>query len=274
MSVIDRTPPTADLRLQYGPGEFQFGDLWLPRDAGGAGHPVVVFLHGGWWRSVFDLTYGGHLCAALRLVGVAVWSLEYRRVGNAGGGWPGSFEDVAAGFDNLQTMAVEHRLDLGRVVAAGHSAGGHLAFWLAGRHHVPGGSPLREPQPKVRLRGVVGLAGAVDLRLTIDLSGDGTFAHDKQEVERFMGGLPAEVPERYRSGNPGDLMPLNVPQVLIQGTADGQIPPQLPQRWAEMAGRHGDKVRVIAVPGADHLDVVDPESSAWPSVKVAILGLL
>ena len=274
MSVLDRKPLVADYRVAYGAGEFQFGDLWVPVGGGGpGGFPVVVLLHGGWWRSVFGLGYCGFLCAALRGAGVAVWSMEYRRVGDAGGGWTGTFEDVAAGFDFLPGLAGRYGLDMGRVVAAGHSAGGQLAFWLAGRHHIFEGSPIRGGRPGVRLRGVVGLAAAVDLRLTRDLS-SGVFAGDKRQVERLMGGSPEEVPERYRAGNPGDLLPLNVPQILIQGSVDGQIPPALPRRWAELAGRHGDSVRVVMVPGADHFDVVDPESAAWPVVRAGLLGLL
>ena len=128
--LLDRTPPRADRRIHYRPGDFQFGDLWLP--AGGAKRPLVVFLHGGWWRAQYDLAYGGHLCAALRAEGLAVWSVEYRRVGDAGGGWPGTFQDVAAGFDFVANLAEQFPIERTRVVAAGHSAGGHLAFWLAG----------------------------------------------------------------------------------------------------------------------------------------------
>ena len=271
-NVMERTPPKADVRIAYGPGEFQFGELWMPAGAKGKPVPVVVFLHGGWWQAQYDLAYAGELCAALKAEGVAVWSVEYRRVGNDGGGWPGTFQDAAAGFDFVAKLAQTYSLDLARVVAMGHSAGGHLAFWLAGRHHVPESSGLHSA-PQVPLHGVIALAGAVDLRLTIDLSGYFTFAHDKAEVESLMGGLPKEFPERYRAGNPGDLLPLNVPQALIQGTEDGQIPPQLPRRWAEMAKRQGDPVTVTMVQLADHFDVVDPRSRAWPAVKAAVRGM-
>lgn len=271
MSVFDRTALVADHRIQYGGGEFQFGDLWVP--GGGGPSPVVVLLHGGWWRSVFGLGYMGFMAAALRGAGVAVWSLEYRRVGNPGGGWTGTFVDVAAGLEFLPGLEGRYRLDLGRVVAAGHSAGGQMAFWLAGRQHIPEGSAIHGARSTVRLRGVVGLAAAVDLRLTRDLS-SGSFAGDKKQVDRLMGGSPEQVPDRYRAANPGELLPLSVPQLLIQGSADGQIPPDLPRRWAELAGRHGDAVAVAIVPGADHFDVVDPESAAWPVVKAGLLGLL
>jgi pimeloyl-ACP methyl ester carboxylesterase len=125
----------------------------------------------------------------------------------------------------------------------------------------------------VALCSVIALAGAVDLRLTSDLSGYFTFVHDKHEVYSLMGGPPAEFEDRYRAGNPGDLLPLGVPQVLIQGSEDDQIPPQLPARWAEMARRQGDTVTVTILPLADHFDVVDPESKAWATVRAAVLKM-
>ena len=274
-NILTRKPPQADRRLHYGPGEVQFGDLWMPTERKGRAFcPVVVFFHGGWWQSMYDLAYAGELCAALRGEGFAVWSVEYRRVGETGGGWPYTFQDAAAGFDHVAELAKDYPLDLGRVVAMGHSAGGHLAFWLAGRHHIAADSPLYLSQPRVTLRGVVALAGAVDLRLTRDLAGQQLFAHDRQEVEHLMGGPPERFPERYRAGNPGDLMPLGVPQMLLQGTVDGQIPPGLPARWAEQSRRQGDAVTVRMIRGADHFDVVDPRSKAWPIVREAVRSML
>ncbi len=264
--LLDRVPPAADYRLKYGPGDLQFGDLRLPRLTPGQRAPVLVFVHGGWWKAKYGLAYGGHLCAALKHAGVATWSVEYRRVGDLGGGWPGTFQDVAAAYDYLQPLAKSYPLDLTRVVVAGHSAGGHLAFWLAGRPHLPENSQLAGLRAFRPMRAVIALAGAVDLRLTIDLSGYFTFAHDKHEVQNLMGGSPAEHPERYRSGNPGELLPLNVPQYLLQGTRDDQIPPQLPARWAERGRQLGEQVTVELIPGADHFDLVDPQSKAWPHV--------
>jgi acetyl esterase/lipase len=272
--VLSRTPPKADRRVKYGPLDLQFGDLWVPELAAGRKAPVVMFVHGGWWKNAYGLEYGGHLCAALKREGIAAWSIEYRRVGDAGGGWPGTFEDAAAGFDYLKTLGGQYPLDLSRVVVAGHSAGGHLAFWLAGRPNVPEESVLHHPQPALAMHGVVALAGAVDLRLTIDLSGWFTFAQDKQEVVTFMGGTPSEVPERYRAGDPGELLPITTPQWLVQGTEDDQIPPDLPKRWAENGRRAGDRVTVETIAGADHFDVVDPESKAWPKVLGVVKAAL
>ena len=269
--ILTRTPPPADHRIPYGPGESQFGDLRLPTLAPNQRAPVLVFLHGGWWKSAYGLDYAGHLCAALKADRFASWSLEYRRVGNPGGGFPGTFEDVANGFDHLKTLAKTYPLDLNRVVVAGHSAGGHLAFWLAGRHHLPETGPLANFRIAAPIRGVVALAGAVDLKLTIDLAGWFTFAHDKQMVLDLMGATPAQAPDRYLAANPGGLIPLNVPQFLLQGTEDDQIPPQLPARWADRARRIGDAVTVDIISGADHFDIVDPQSKAWPRVRKAIL---
>ena len=272
LDVLSRPVLTADHRIHYGPGPWQFGDLWLPQKTKPL--PLVVFFHGGWWKSKYDLGYAGYLCDGLKKEGIAVWSVEYRRVGETGGGWPATFQDAATGFDYAATLAKTYPLDLSRVITMGHSAGGHLAFWVAGRHHLEPHSDIYQPRPLVPLQGAIALAGAVDLRLTIDLSGYFTFAHDKQEVENLMGGSPQTVPERYKSGNPGDLLPFNVPQFLLQGTADDQIPPELPNRWSEMSRRLGDKATVEMIPSADHFDLVDPESQAWGTVRAAVKKLL
>jgi acetyl esterase/lipase len=246
----------------------------MPKLAAGQKAPVVMFVHGGWWKAAYDLEYAGHLCEALRKKGVATWSIEYRRVGDDGGGWPGTFQDVAAGYEYLAEVAKSFPLDLNKLVVSGHSAGGHLAFWLAGRHHVPQDSPVAKPAGKLPVHGAVALAGAVGLQMTIDLAGYFTFAHDKYEVYALMGGPPSEYGDRYKAGDPADLLPFNVPQVLVQGTEDNQIPPGLPNKWAERARRVGDTVRVEMIQGADHFDVVDPESQFWPKVEAEILRAL
>ncbi len=270
--ILTRTAPIADHRIPYGSGPSQFGDLWLPQSARLSG--TIVFLHGGWWQSEYDLAYAGFLCDRLRRDGFTVWSLEYRRVGATGGGWPTTFQDAAAGFDHLQALASVYPIDLKHVIAMGHSAGGHLAFWLAGRHHIDPTHILYQPQPKLFLQGVIALAGAVDLGLTIELAGDGEFAHDKGEVESLMGGLPTEYPARYRAGDPGELLPLGVHQVLIQGTSDQQIPPSLPDAWAKKARRLGDSVTVTIIPGADHFDIVDPDHGEFEVVRTAVRQIL
>ena len=261
-----------DHRLHYGPAPSQLGDLWLPPAKAGTRSPLLVFFHGGWWQSAFNLDYCGPICRALRDAGLAVWSVEYRRVGEPGGGWPGTFQDAAAGFDFADVLARIYPIDLRRVVVAGHSAGGHLAFWVAGRLHVFEGSVLHDPQPKVPVRAAVSLAGVVDLRGLVELpSTAGSSAPGKEAVRRLLGGSPDTVPERYLAGDPRSLLPLNCPQTLVQGTADEQVPPQLAELWSRRARQQGETAEVVTIAGANHFDVVDPESRAWPRVRSAIL---
>src|SRR5258706_14084699 len=140
------TPPAADVRrIAYGADRWQFGDLRLP--AGPGPHPVVITIHGGFWRARYDLDYLRYVAAALSAAGLATWNIEYRRIGNAGGGWPDTFLDVAAAADHVRALATTYPLELGRVVALGHSAGGHLAHWLAGPDRVAPRRPLAAHQP-------------------------------------------------------------------------------------------------------------------------------
>jgi acetyl esterase/lipase len=153
--------PPADRRISYGSDPLNFGDLRLPRGPGP--HPEAVVVHGGCWRSENDLRHASHLSAALTRAGVATWTIEYRRVGDEGGGWPGTFQDVARGADYVRALARRFPLDLSRVILVGHSAGGQLALWLAARRNLPRRSPLFSADP-IRVRGVVSLAGVTDLR--------------------------------------------------------------------------------------------------------------
>ncbi|MBZ4415442.1 S9 family peptidase [Myxococcus sp. RHSTA-1-4] len=261
MWVLETPAPPADARIPYGPLPHQFGDLRLP--AGPGPHPVVVVIHGGFWRAKYDLEHVAHLCADLPRRGFATWSLEYRRVGHEGGGWPGTLEDVALGADFLRTLERSHALDLSRVVALGHSAGGHLAMWLGARHRLPPGGPLHSVDP-LRLRGVVSLAGVVDLERGFELRlGDGI-------VETFLGGPPASVPERYRTASPAALQPLGLPQVLVHGTKDDTVPVSMSEAFCARGRELGDPIRCVTLPGAGHFEVIDPRSREWTHVVEAV----
>ena len=259
--MLETPSPPADARIPYGEGTHQFGDLRLP--SGPGPHPVVVMVHGGFWRAKYDLEHVGHLCADLARRGYATWSLEYRRVGHEGGGWPGTFEDVARGKDFLRTLASSHPVDLSRVVAMGHSAGGHLALWLAARHRLRPGEPLYLPEP-FKPRGVVPLAGVVNLERAhaLRLSND--------IVTEFLGGTPAQVPERYRLGSPFELAPLGVRQILIHGTEDDTVPVSISTGYHARAAALGDDVRLVTLPGAGHFEVINPLAQEWPQVVDAI----
>lgn len=253
------------VRLAYGPGEWHFGDLYLP--AGTGPHPVVVSVHGGFWRAHRGLENNEALAVDLTRRGYATWNIEYSRVSQAGGGYPGTLLDVAAALDHLRVLAERYPLDLDRVVAVGHSAGGQLALWLAGRHRIPATSLPASVDP-LPLRGVVSLAGANDLRLMWEVR------QEESPVANFLGGRPDEVPERYAVASPAELLPLGVPQVLVHGTADQVVPPVLSTAYAVAARAAGDRVEEVILPGRDHSQVAQPESEAWPAVVAAVQRLL
>jgi acetyl esterase/lipase len=248
VDILSRPPPAADAREPYGDDPSQFGDLRLPPGRGP--HPVVVYLHGGFWRAAFSLEHAGHICAALTRAGLATWSLEYRRLGQPGGGWPGTFDDVARGAHQLRDLARRYPLDLERTLAIGHSAGGHLALWLAAAHHLP-------------LLGAVSLAGVCDLRQAAELH------LSNGVVEELLGGSPNEVPERYAQASPRERLPLGLHQSLVHGTADDRVPYSISETYARAAAAAGDPVDLVTLPGADHFALIDPESAAWPAVLAA-----
>lgn len=263
--ILEREPPGASIRIAYGAEPQQFGDLRLP--AGAGPHPVVIAIHGGYWRARYDLTYFGHVCVALTAAGIATWNIEYRRIGDPGGAWPGTFTDVAAATDHLWTLAPQYDLDLDRVVVVGHSAGGHLACWLAGRHRILSESPLYSSDP-LPLAGVVSLAGVVDLRRAFALG------LSENATGLLMGGSPADYPDRYIAGSPYDLLPLGVRQFLLHGTADTNVPLELSERYVRRASAKGDPVTLLTLPDVGHFELADPLSHAWPTVLSMTTALL
>jgi acetyl esterase/lipase len=227
---------------------------------------VVVLIHGGCWRSEFDLTYIRKLAAAITREGVATWTVEYRRVGNPGGGWPGTLQDVARGTDHLRAVARDHPLDLDRVLAMGHSAGGQLALWLGARKRLSDREPFAASAPLIP-HAVLGLAPAPDL----------AFLHETKAcegaIDALMGGSPASVPERYRAASPSELVPLGIPQTLVLGRHDLSWNP-VGRRYYDAARAAGDEVLVIEAPDSGHFEMIDPDSSTWPIVRDAVRKLL
>jgi len=239
-------------RSFYGPGTLQFGDLRVPD--GVPSSPVAVVIHGGFWRNRYGLDYIAPVCEALTAAGIATWNLEYRRLGDSGGGWPGTFEDVAAGAEHLKSLSSEFQLDLNRVVAVGHSAGGHLAFWLASE--------------KNSLSGAVSLAGVLDLRRAWELG------LSDNVVAQFLGGSPEEVPDRYDFASPLERLPIGIPQKLFHGTADTSVPYEISERYARTAKSRGDDAELIAFEGAGHMEVVDPRTKEFERIRELILSML
>lgn len=263
-AVAALAAPPPDQRIAYGTAPHQFGHLRLPKGAGP--HPVVLFIHGGCYLSQYTISHVGALEQALADEGYAVWSIEYRRVGDEGGGWPGTFQDVGHAADHLQTLAKDHPLDLQRIVAAGHSAGANFAMWLATRHRLRADSPLRVERP-LKIGGVLGLTPAPDLA---GLHAQGVCGN---VIDRLMGGSPARVPERYRDVTPAMLAPIGVPQVLIIGALDRSWGPagRAYQPIAEAAG--DTQVRFVEAPASGHFDVIAPTTTTWPLVMGALKGL-
>jgi acetyl esterase/lipase len=277
--VLTRAARPPDRVLRYGPHREQFADLRLPvwsegaeSSSGSAGEwrpewPVVIFLHGGFWRAAFDRTHTGPLAEALAAAGFAVCTPEYRRTGQPGAGWPGTFDDVAAAVDALPDLVAEAaaaaggRADPGRVVLAGHSAGGHLALWAAGRGVLPEGG--RWGAGVAGVAGVVSLAGVCDLaecfRLGLGLDAAGA----------LMGGGPDRYPDRYRAADPMGLLPTGIRARLVHGTADDRVPAELSIGYAERGRGAGDDVSCRLLAGCGHFEVIDPMSGVWAAVVAA-----
>lgn len=260
-------PPAAPKRIAYGSHGSQWGELYLPRGAGAL--PVVAIVHGGFWRERYTADLGTPL--ALDLVAnhpVAAWNIEYRRVGG-GGGFPATLEDVAAAIDALAGPAQEAaggRLDLARVVAVGHSAGGHLVGWLAARHRLPAGAP--GAKPRVRLRGAVPQAGVLDLA---DGAAQGLGAG---AVDAFLGAKAESVPQRIAVASPIALLPASVMVICVHGEADDTVPIRQSERYVSAARAAGDPARLVRLPGAGHFEVIDPADAAWRACKQAALEIV
>ncbi len=257
-----------DRRIAYGEDSSQYGELRVPVGAGP--HPVAVLIHGGCFKAVYATARElGPMGDALKESGIATWNIEYRRLGELGGGWPGTYLDVGRAVDYLRTLAGPHALDLGRVVVVGHSAGGHLAMWAAGRARVPMGSAISAMAP-LPVRGVLDLAGPVDL--TANIRGYEGLCRDTV-ITTLLGGTPATVPERYAHASPIKLLPLGIPQVLVIGEHEDFVPRPLAEAYVRAAAQAGDPVRLVVIPGAGHFEIANPRASTWPQVEAAIRSL-
>jgi acetyl esterase/lipase len=256
--IFTQPPPPADARLAYGSDANQFLDLRLPSFKGKSRPPcpLIINIHGGYWRAKYNLDHAGHLCGALTAKGLATANLEYRRVGNDGGAWPGTFADIRSAYHFLAQSAAEHNLDRERILVMGHSAGGQLALCLAA--HEP--SLTRA----ISLAGVVNLQHAFQLHLSNDA------------VVEFLRGTPGEVPDHYREADP---MELSIPQArqwLIHGSADEVVPAAFSRDYADAkrkrSGKEKEDVLWLEIPGAGHFDVLDPRSQAWTMVEETVLA--
>ena len=251
---------TQALTITYGSEPEQFGQLWLPADAPSESPlPVVVLIHGGFWRAQYGLDLMDGLAADLVTRGSAVWNIEYRRVGQPGGGYPGTLDDVGAAIDALAEIGPAHNLDLGDVVTVGHSAGGQLSLWAAGRARLAVGAPGAEPTIVPRL--------AVGQGPVFDMARGDRLGLGGGAVTDFLGGSIDEYPDRYAAATPS--VTAGVPLAVVRGTNDDIVPAEF--TVPDPSGPQPATLQVVDVEGADHFDLIDPAHAAWQAV-VALLG--
>ncbi|GGH95644.1 alpha/beta hydrolase [Arthrobacter liuii] len=263
---------TQRYRYEYGEDPSQWGELFLPDPpAGGMHRGVVVVIHGGYWRSQYGAELGEPLAKDLADHGMAAWNLEYRRAGN-GGGWPGTFLDILAGIDKLAVLAEPHSLDLGKVVALGHSAGGHLAVWAAGRDRLgdlglPDYSQVEDGNDGVRLTGVVSQSGVLNLaeaeRLRLS----------NGAVANLLGGPPSEFPGRHRLADPMAALPLDIPVYAVHSKDDVDVPLSMSTTYVEASSSGPTPAELVMVPG-DHFALIDVTSEAYLRCRDLIQELL
>ena len=259
--LLGRPMPAPTKRIAYGPGPMQFGELWLP--AGKGPFPVVLMVHGGCWlSSVAKLTIMNWAAEDLRQRGVAVWNIEYRGVDRPGGGYPGTFQDVAAGADALAELGPEYHLTSDRVIALGHSAGGHFVLWLAARGRIPAGSGLKRDHP-LPIRAVISLGGLQDLELD---RREGICGEDT--VDRLVGPPTAAHPNVFSDTSPAELGVGDDEEVLINGVEDGIAPPRLAADYK--AKMKGARIRDIVLADTGHVELISPGTAAWSRVTEII----
>lgn len=244
-------------RHRYAAHRDGVGDLHVP--AADGPHPVAVVLHGGYWRTTYGRLTTRPLAADLARRGWAAWNVEYGRIGHRGrGGWPQTFTDVAAAIDHLATLA-DPRLDLDRVVAVGHSAGGQLALWAGGRVSLPPGAPGADPV--VRVRRVLALAPVTDM------------ARAGTTAALLLGGSVDEVPERFAQADPVRRAPLDVPVTIVHPRGDATIPVRRSEAYAQRAAAAGADVELVTPDEGGHVDVIVPRHSAWEAAAQRLEAL-
>ncbi len=267
--LTKRPHPVADATVAYGNDPLQVIDVWRP--AGRGPHPVVLMVHGGCWQTeIADRRLMDWIADDLRRDGIAVWNIDYRGVDRTGGGYPGTFQDVAAAADRLARDGATYDLDATRVVAVGHSAGGHLALWLAARAKLPASSALRTASP-LPIAHVVSLGGLPDLEATAATpeNGCGTGV-----VARLVGSASPARPDVYADTSVPRLLPIGVSQDLVNGREDRIIPYVMATDYVAKAKAAGDRVALHTVPATGHVELIAPETPAWGEAKRLIRAAL
>jgi len=249
----------ADHRIYFGEDSLQFGDLWLPD---GEIRNTIILIHGGCWLSAYPgVELVNPMAAELRNQGFAIWNMEYRRIGHDGGGYPGTFLDIANGADHLRIVAEEYNLDLSNVIVSGHSAGGHLATWLASRHHITDTSPLYSPDP-IPVSAAISLAGINDLERYARYGSSSCGDHTIETLVNF----DERGEDSYLDTSPIRLLPMDIPFVEVVAAFDAPVPPFFGFHFVEAMKNGGDDANLLLLPNAGHFEMIVPWTEEWKTI--------
>ena len=256
--LLDRPRPMADARVPYGTDALQFVDVWLPKAKGP--HPVVLMVHGGCWQTdIADASIMNYIADALRARGIAVWNIEYRGVDRPGGGFPGTFLDVASAADALRKSGQRFGLKTDKIVAIGHSAGGHLVLWLAARERILPRDVLYKAKP-LSIATAISIGGLPDLEAAQVPPGD---TCDAEPVRKLVGSQTPGRQNLYSDTSPAAMLPFSTPQILVNSSRDRIAPPSFADAYEAKAKASGTIIRRVVVPDEGHVELISPGTASW-----------
>ena len=256
--LTSRPLPAPTSRHEYGDHEAQFAELWLPESSGP--HPVVFMVHGGCWqKSIADRSLMNYAAEDLRTRGLAVWNIEYRGVDEEGGGYPGTFTDVRDAAEALFELGPSLDLDTTQVAAFGHSAGGHLAAWVAVQSNLPENSEI-EPGSALPISSVIVSGGLADLEASLPVTLETCLANI---VENLTGPASADRPDVYSDTSVSKLLPTSSELISVNGAQDRIAPPKLGRALTNLVVASGAKGQFVEVPETGHVELIAPGTAAF-----------